>query len=168
MSKAPPNGDYGRRFHIPSDRATRFDPFSCYEREGVSERQTKRNSPAPGERPRLPGEIKDWILFLLDDWKEKQPPEPDKGKTEKRRILKSSLWLFWPEVTNVVCIAEAGSPAGLGASSKYFCGAKTASVYTLALLAANALPEPPQKKVGRVFTLPVFHGAFSAPLLWLP
>jgi len=30
-----------------------------------------------------PGEMKDQILALLDDWKEKQPPELDKGKAEK-------------------------------------------------------------------------------------
>lgn len=30
-----------------------------------------------------PGEMKEQILSLLDEWKEKQPPELDKGKTEK-------------------------------------------------------------------------------------
>lgn len=30
-----------------------------------------------------PGDMKEQILSLLDEWKEKQPPELDKGKTEK-------------------------------------------------------------------------------------
>ena len=31
----------------------------------------------------VPGDMKEQILSLLDEWKEKQPPALDKGKTEK-------------------------------------------------------------------------------------
>lgn len=49
----PTNGDYGRRFHIlPAGQAVRFGLFSCQERGGISEWQTKRKSPARGKRPR--------------------------------------------------------------------------------------------------------------------
>ena len=47
-------------------------------------------------KDKSPREMKDKIISLLDDWKAKQPPEL--GKPEKKRILKSDLGTFCPEV----------------------------------------------------------------------